>query len=205
MAYPIGTGSILSAVWRGSCFNQTVLFTTHWQYDGPLIPDGNAAIAAAAVQFNQLGGISELYQACVPVDLNTIVIDLQWIAPDRYRKRTINSLFTPGSAGACETVNLAGTITATGDVADRHGMGTKHVLMPSAPIIDGEIDGGHRGLLGDLLQGLRGTLPLAAGTLTGVIYGRGTTPVNFTARPITGGSVGDTVRVMRRRTVRVGI
>lgn len=129
----------------------------------------------------------------------------QKIAPARspYTEATIGQQGlwpNPASTG-----NLAGVITKRGSLGTRKSVGSLHIgPVPETGYVNGNIGAGYASVLNILYEALAAVFTVAASGVSYqmVIYNRGTIP-NW--NQIAAHSVQDTVRVMRRRTLRVGI
>lgn len=216
MAYVIPGETIMQLSIVGDQFDQQTITTFHWKYDGPNIPDGRNALNLFGLLLDQPGGLMEAYANATPLSLVNIKQVLQWIAPQRFRSLVRVSAFNAGLKPTAELTNIACALTITGDEASRRAQATKHIPAPGDQYNDGIFDGGYTAAVGAIWQAYRATEPLLAGTMIPGIWGppRKATvdkcgnvvpAVPSKWSPATGASVGDTVRVMRRRTVRIGV
>lgn len=160
---------------------------------------------------NALGGAGSLldkYLECCSVDLVDVRVNIQQIDFLRYSKRTYFTVdFEQGRiAGPCMPSNVAGAITVRGELASRHGIGTKH--MPAVPIdaiVNGKIIEDQQELYGTFATQILEKFEFVdiGGTvdLTPVIYNRSNLAES---QPIASFVVQDTSRTMRRRGLRLG-
>jgi len=103
-----------------------------------------------------------------------------------------------------DTANLAWVFVKQTEFAGRRGRGTTHMLLPTMDwVTNGELNAeGQAQRLALAAEVSNTQVPVSGGTFEPVLYHPGFSP-NF--HRITHGTVKQEVRVMRRRTVRVGI
>jgi len=130
---------------------------------------------------------------------------IQVISPTRY----VKDVFAGGGAGTSAIdghwANSAAVLTRRGEEANRKNISTLHICFPSeAPAVAGKVPAAYKTDMGDFANQVKATQALAALSvnLVPVIYHKTGTP-NYSA--IKSVLTQDTVRVMRRRTVGVGI
>jgi len=218
MPYTVAANSIVQVTTRSSLFGQTVMNTWTWRWlaGGTPITDGASALDdfEALLEAN---GWRDSYQAMLPSQCLNGFADIQWIYPTRFRKRTY-VFFPSGNAVANTTIsNCAAAMEFTADVATRRAQSVKHIPgMGGENSVTGLLDPVTLGTMDDFIALHLITLTFAGGQLQPVIYGRARP--SYTDRhgvvhpalpvstlPITGGAPQPTLRVMRRRTVGVGI
>lgn len=219
MADPIAVGWVLSATFRGELFNQLVMTT--FNYEVTEVPGGGAPSNILAItQFNTAflapGDMIDDYTNAMPVEYNLVAMDYQWIAPLRYRKVSKFDAAGPGNGGTTTTPNLAACITLAGDRATRRTVSTKHLPgLGGADIDDGILNGGAIARYGVVATQAQAAVVAAGTTYKPIIYGRFIAPFTKCGKDYPGqpelttliefGFPQVTARVMRRRTVGVGV
>jgi hypothetical protein len=215
--YDPGTGSVVQATFRGLLHGQLVMNTFHYtpQTAGG-VTGGGAFLDDMFDVLNAVDGMCVRWKAILSSSVTLLECDLQWIYPDRFIKRT----YTIGANGDNDnttTTNLATVISLRGNQADKRSIGTKHIPGLTAALCDaGLIQPAQYALADDLC--VRAILPITVGTrvLDPIVFGRaraaytdpdGTVhpPLPVSKRVITTYIVQQTARVMRRRTVGVGV
>jgi hypothetical protein len=215
--YAISAQSVCSVTMKSDLFNQQVMNVFHYMLDlpGGTLADGgsfldsfNARLVAA--------GFNDSYTDCLPAQCVTITQDLQWINPDRFVKKTYD-VNPAGSFGNTTISNIAGILMLRGDIAGKSSIGVKHLPgLGGTNVVDGKISAAYKAQLTAF-----GTLALApvtvgARTMTPIIFGlpfpayvnkkgKAIPAKPLTKRFVTQFTVEDTSRVMRRRTVGLGI
>lgn len=218
MAYPIASNSVVQLTVRSKLFGQTVMNTFHWRWEIGTLPitDGAAALDDLEAEL-EANAWRDSYQAmCAPQVINAVA-DMQWIYPSRFVKRSY-VFFPAGTAPLATTVtNLAAALEFRSDVATRRGQSTKHIpAVGGLNSAAGILDAGFLGAMDDFRVVHMLPITLHGGTYRPIIFGRArpsytdkhgnvhpALPVS--TLPITTSESKDTVRVMRRRTVGVGI
>lgn len=219
MGYAVTANSVMQVTLRGTLFNQTVMNTFHYRVDsgGGVLADGAAALS----QMNDALGIPDsfydTYQRVLPPQVVNIIADLQWIDPDRFVKRTFPVWPLGTGAFTATTPNLSAVLELRGDIADKRSIGTKHIPGLGGVAVAGGLV--QAALLADLEEfGQQARLPQTVGgrTMTPIVFGRARAAytdkfgvlhpaIGKSYRPITEFTVQTTARVMRRRTVGLGI
>lgn len=203
MAYTVPDGAILECTIRCTVNAQTTLSVFHYKLQDSLgLPDGDSAIDAFNLEWNDTLDFVGAYAGCMAENVDLVQLVYQWIYPTRYH-RVIKapSVLNGGLVDTCNAPNVAQVITRSGDIADRHGIGTTHVPgLGTGSYADGELLAGQKVLL-DTLAGFMDD-KYRTDTMFPVLYNR-TNPAQ--SRVITRAAAQSTVRVMRRRTVGVGI
>lgn len=217
MAYAVAANAVCQVTFRGRLHGQVVQNQFYLQNtSGGIIGDGAAAFTTLNTQLVGLGGAYTMWRSQISVSVEDIVIDYQWISPDRFRKRTIVPLVTTGALAETEYTNTAAAFTLHGDISGPRRVFTKHLPgIPEEVVVDGLLDGGYVTDLGVMADAMIGTLPVGPNVFTWVGYGRfrAANPTHVPPLPelpelvtlLTGHTIGDTSRVMRRRTVGLGI
>lgn len=219
MSYAISGNSVCQVTLRSKLFNQTCINTFHYRLDlgGGTVSDGAAFLA----DFNDALGIADTfysaYRGCLPAACAPIEVDLQWIDLDRFVKRSFG-VGPIGLAGHVPTTaNLSSDVMLRADISDRRSVGVKHIPgLGGNAVAAGLVQVDLLDLLTEL--GSQATLPVTVGTrtMTPIIFGRARAAytdkhgvvhpgIPKSYRPVTQGLAETTARVMRRRTVGVGI
>jgi len=219
MADPIDVGWCLSVTFRGRLCGQTTMTTFNYavaEIEAGPVPSNVLAITDFNTAIVVAGNLKPDYMDAMPQNYELVAIDYQWIVPLRYRKQTI--LF--GDFGTnevdAETANLAGVFTLHGERAGRRFIANKHLPgLAGADVANGILGGPQLARLTAVKTQALANVVGGGVTWVPVIYGRYIAPYTKcgVAKPgqpqllttVTGGDVWDTVRVMRRRTVGVGI
>jgi len=209
----VSLNDVVLVTYKGEAAGQRILLTTTYKVTTVADPTEVNAFCEEVLDevCNGAGGgdlVESKYLACLPSQYDLQTVRCQIIAPNRrvYYERIRNQ---PGThAENMETTNLAGVITLRTDFAGRNQVGNKHIgPLPAtgAVMSAGELTGAYKTLLGTLATALMSNLTLAAigAVAKPVIYHGGDTVPPLTDW-IKTAIVGETVRVMRRRTVRLG-
>jgi hypothetical protein len=205
---PLPLSAIIEAAYVGECNGQTVMNIFHYRVETQSsIADVGAEVLVFRQAFGSLGGGSMLaaYLLCMPTNYTLTRVTAQPIYPTRYRRNTQgNEVAGTGSAAAL-TSNLQASITLTTDLAGRNQNGGKRLLLPGDGFLDGNLVDAQFDALGTL--GAAMILPVTAGSGGGIynacLFHRPPSVGQYT--DITGFIVQRSVRVMRRRTVGLGI
>lgn len=218
MAYAIASNSVVQLTVRSKLFNQTVINTFHWRWEVGTVPitDGASALDDLEGEL-EANAWRDSYQAMLAPQCLNGVADLQWIHPTRYQKRSY--VFFPAGSNPLDTTvtNLAAALEFRADIATRRAQSTKHIpSVGGLTTVGGLLNNGFLGTMDDFRVVHMLPIALLAGTFRPIIYGRArpaytdshgvvhpALPVS--TLPITTSESKDTVRVMRRRTVGVGI
>lgn len=220
MPDPIAVGWVLAATVRGAMNGQTTLTT--WNYlvteiAAGGVPSNILAITNFNTEWQQPGDMQDDYTNAMPANWVMDAMEFQWIAPSRYRKITFpNGNPGGGNPGDAHTSNLAVVITLNGEKATRRSISNKHLPgIAQDDYLDGIL--GNPTLASMTVLAAQTQADIVADNVTykPIIYGRFIAPfvkcgVNKPGQPelktlVTGATVRNTVRVMRRRTVGVGI
>lgn len=194
----------------GTCFNQRIMLT-HWYYVGSV--PGTAFEAQAAndlIDQVRAGGGGDQwetdYRNVLPPDYVLNEWRCQKVAPVRYRVQRQTRNVAGLHADSTEATNQAATISFTTLLAGRDQIATKHIgpiPQGAAVQVNGEVNGAYKTLLGTLAFEM---LQPIVGPVTGAVFipciAHKTPFGSFTQ--IVQHQEGDTLRTMRRRTVRVG-
>jgi len=212
----VAVGQRILVTLNGLYFGQTTMNTFLYRVSAATgAPSDVAFFAALHTKFTAALGLAELYKECVPAS-GWLCNDIwyQIVGPTRYRK-VVHTWAGSGNYDFETTAcNLQATITRFGDVADRKNIGGIRVPIATA----GSDTGGITDPLKLVLEDLAGEMLLIQSTTTPAVslipqvgipgYTNDVPPV---LRPVsesvdcTSVQVQNTTRVLRRRTLRVGI
>lgn len=169
-------------------------------------PDLNDALDVLFAKVNAVGELRSAFLNCCATNYTLTQIWLQCVFPVRYKKRT----YPVGMNGAGEDVsaaaNIAGVITRTGDLAKRNNTGSLHVPIGSTSlsIVGGRLTATQKGLMTTLGTKMKGTIG-TDGLVVDYSFSLWGNQVGNLPVPVTAAVPQDTSRVMRRRTVGLGI
>jgi len=206
---PLVVDEIVQISYRGRCFGQRILLVTNWRVDTTAstasVLDDLTNIATDFEATSVPGSICDVYMACLATDYTLEAVRAQVVRPSRslYVDRTSAAVGTGQSA--CETANLAGTVTRVSLAAGRKGIATNHLgPLPSDAMVDGGLDSLQLGALGQWGVDFASPRTVTAGTiaLLPVILHPVGSPI--ASSDILTFRTSNTVRVMRRRTLHVG-
>lgn len=205
MAYPVASGGVLELTFEGQLHGQQVMNVYHWymQKVGG-IDDGFAAATAFLAWIQGASTIWDTYLQCCSDEYGNIQAYAQWITPLRYRYVVGAAAPATGAlAAASMPVNVQGSITMFGDEANRHNIGRK--AIPGIPVdnVDSSIVDAlqltrYQEHMDQLLQDFVGP---EGEDYSLVIFNRAEPELS---PYVVDGFPQPTVRVERRRTVRVG-
>jgi len=202
-------GQIYQVTLVGALHNQRTMNTFHYEVEN--VPAGGATVvqAAAALEtaFEAAGGIIEKFLDCTPDNYTLAEMWIQCIGPtERYVKVVVPESLSGQWTEAAGTANLSAVITRTTEKSGRSQQSSLHIPIATGPdtIFGGNLDA-------DLLfnlNALAAVIPAQFGvvpnlTFDPVIY-HGPPPF-LPADRIETATAQTTVRVMRRRTVGLGI
>lgn len=207
MAYPILNGSIVAVTFEQSLYNQAVLNTLHYRLETPTpLTDGNAALTSlfAKIDGNTDAFLTHCLLKAQSNDLKLNFVSLQWISPDRFRRRTFIPAVTAGLlAEPASPPSSAIFLETQSELAGRHGHGGIHIAgLPLSETEDGRWTAAIAGTLSALQTRVTEAITDGTSVYSPIIFNR-TTPA---ASPIVEDSLlwGE-VRTMRRRVVGRGI
>lgn len=194
---------------KGTLNQQTIMNTFHYRIFN--MPAGGQTVAQVYVHledyFEAAGGIIEKYLACLPTNYSLDVMWVQCVGPtERYVKTTALQGLDGTGVGEARTSNLAGVITRTTEKSGRSQVSALHL----------PIGGDDTWLAGGSLQP---AVRLAMAALCTELVKDTGDPPNLVLDPviyhgpppfaaadfIVKAVPQDTARVMRRRTVGLGI
>lgn len=219
MPYAISGNSVCQTTVQATLFGQTVMNVFYWRLDlaGGNLIDGSAFLPDFDNALQAGGGFVEKYVLCLPALVLNIKADHQWVDPDRFVKRSFVWGPIGGFTHIPTTANLSAVVELRGDIADKRSIGTKHIPgLGGTAVASGLVTVPLLNQLDDF--GLEATLPVTVGTrtMTPIIFGRARAAytnkhgvvvpaIGKSYRTITAYNVPTTARVMRRRTVGLGI
>lgn len=206
---PIQAGAVVQMVFRSDLCGQRVLNTFYYRLSSILpfpSPDYRGVLNEMADQFDAVGGMRDKYIAACPTNMNIQTYTLQPVWPIRQRYLSYN-VATAGLAttGSTNTANIAASIKRVSDVIGPKGVGRVQIPATKNGVANGMVDPAY--IAADLL-GLADQMPLGITTAAGYDF----RPILFSVNEgvtstteVIDTVVEDTARVMRRRTVRLGI
>lgn len=163
------------------------------------------------------GSVTKEMRDMMSDEVNMNLITVQIVYPVRYRLSQIVTTLPGLIAEPCNAQNVQATFTKLGDLGNRHNVGAWHQGgLPESSYVAGLLSAGASGALTNLANAfLAQQTYVVAGSSTTfgpVILNKtpipDTDPVKYQISGRTGVSAvvpRDTIRVMRRRTLRVGI
>jgi hypothetical protein len=191
---------------RGELAGQRIINTFGYLVTAVAPPAGQASFFDDADAYLATGGgFYDKLRLCLPTNYMHRESWWQVIAPTRFAAHRFTHNEPGTGAGLSDSPNIASTITRRGDVANRANVSSLHLAVPTTvsamangmlltPVLDA---------LNDFCSYIEDDIPVATGAAT-------LTPViphmilpNASVR-IDQAFPQDTVRVMRRRTVRLG-
>lgn len=216
MAKLVGAEAVAMVSFLGDLHGQRVITTWHYMIDVATVgtQDGQALAGAMRTFFIGAGKLYQRYLAVMPAEWVAEFMDIQWIAPTRFRKDSFVRTDI-GGGGSTTTANLACAITLQGDQANRRSQAVKHIPgVGGADATAGLLNAPYLVLAEALRQEASNDILVTGTTLHPIIYGRAI-PADPTAVPpvagqvekrtlISSGFVNTKVRVQRRRTVGLG-
>jgi len=213
MARPVSSNSVLEVTVRSRYQGSVILSVLHyrWQTATPTTINGDLVVDAAREIFEVgITSVLSFYKLAVNAGFAIQAVRYQWIYPTRYSYEDFSDHADTGTlAGDPLPSNLAAVIIKKSPYAGPHGVGSVHMsgLTTLSLIEDGSLlSVGYKSALNSLAGALDNVIDtgvaLAGSTLVPVIYNKvnpeGSPQWNEHAIP-------DEPRVMRRRTLGVGI
>lgn len=203
-------GDIYTIKLVGQVFSQRIMCTTGWiitQVSGVVSEAAARAGLVNAVRGGVGGGdlLETPYLELLPPQYQMLYIEAQLIRPIRLAYSRTTRAVTGTHAGNTEATNQAAVITRKSDFAGRWAQSNLHIgpLPQDVTVQDeGVLTAVYKAKL-ELFAAATITPIIAAGcTFESIIIHPPTEHAGNT--PLTGYAIQDTIRVMRRRTVRVG-
>lgn len=215
-SYPIAQNSVLAVTYRGLLFDQIVLNVLHYQMQSDSTPtDYQTLVGAMMTNIEANNGQRAKYLACVSSDYTLSGIDVQAVYPTRLVAIPHNYTDQEGlyDAGAFPP-NVSAVLEKTTQYASRWGRGSVHLpAIPLEAVTGGTLNVEYIQILAELCGNLELGLSLGGvnGTVKPVLYhaatkAKGDKPATDTRiTQVLSVDPRTTSRVMRRRTVGVGI
>lgn len=211
MARPVGSNSLLEVALVSTYQGSTILNIIHYRLltAAPAVLDGDLVVdAAIAVLQTPAESLAKVFRDAANAAMELLHFRYQWIFPDRYSPVQVDDNCGAGqNANDGLPSNVAGVITKRSIFAGPHGHGSFHMSGLSAGDTNGALLAGpYKVLLSVIAARLDDSISLSA-----LLSGASLVPViHDRASPATSAqwgeaSVQDTARVMRRRTLGVGI
>jgi len=199
-------GDKILVTFNGRLLGETVM-NTFWYQVSALTGTPNTSSFASALyaNLNAGGGLIESFLACCPDNYTLVETWIQFVEP----LRVVKSVFLTNESGTwgvdTDTTNLAGVITRRGDLAGRSHVGSLHVPISSDPtsIQLGELSGVLTTRMTTLCTDMASSQALTGVGTANPVLRNG--PLTTDVTLINSCFVQTEVRIMRRRTVRVGI
>lgn len=207
---PVATGTIVQIGLESLVFSQRILMLHYYrciQASSSVPIDTAIASLLAVLASDGPNSIADPYCSCLPANQTLVGITGQAIYPTRYARQRLIQNQAGAIAGPATVSNIAGTITFYDGFAGRSHTATKHIgTLPPNASTNGLLTTGQKDSLNDLAgQMLQNVVIAGSATWEPVIYHKGGDGPAAKATTMYTWAVGDTVRVMRRRTVGLGI
>lgn len=205
---PLPLGAVLEMSIQGECLGQTILNVFHYEVTTvSTTPSVATEVTNFLTKWRNAAIAGEFmanFLACMPANYTVRKYTGQAIRPERY-VRQAQVIPDIGSRENTSVSNLQASITFQTAFAGRSQVGGKRMLMTEVDADGGFISNALRGAL--TAFSLNCALPISVtaggGIYTPIIYHR--PPLIDTRRTIIGAFPQETVRVIRRRTVGLGI
>jgi len=218
VAYPVNANDVCFVTIRGVLLDQVVMTTLAYRRPpgSTVVTNGSTYLDAIFANLDQPGDVLNDLTDILPGNLGEIVVDLQWIYPIRYRKQTYTPTVNVGQQAASTVSNLAAVITVNGEQANKRTISNKHIPIGQANTDAGKLDAAWVLDAAAFKAQILADLAPTPGTLMEpIIWGRPRPAFTKCGRDfpelpalrtdIIGSVIQDTVRVMRRRTLRIGV
>lgn len=207
---PVAVGDVIQVTIEMRYNQQVYLNVLHYQSQenfSPALYESTLNTLLDTLETDAVTGIIEPYQAIVTeaVEFRTLTAQRVYPTRDYYVRVPVNVFGTyDGTQG---TGNIGATISKRSQAAGRGRTGSFHTpALPAEGQNNGSLTTIYRGLVEDVASAIR-FVQVESGAGTGFVPGMFNPalggPNNFV--PLIGTDVQPTVRVMRRRTVGVGI
>jgi len=203
---PVTVGDVFQVTMKGTLLGQTIMNTFHYGMSVVTgAPTQTAVQNEILVKLAVAGGFYDKFLDILPGNYTLDEVWVQFILDTRYRKRVavqgLNGTFGQDS----EVTNIAAVASRFGDAANRRNQGSVHFAIGGSGswIVGGLISAGVETKVNAFLPHLYTAQALATlGTIQPILI-HGTSKLN--AIPLTSAVTQLTSRVMRRRTVGLGI
>jgi hypothetical protein len=210
MAADPTAGDIFMVSIRQSLLAQRLLSTFHVRIVtmGGSFPTLDGFSNELYAKLNNVGDLIPSFKAVIPTNCFVDEVWIQRIYPTRARKRVYVD-GAPGTGfGTANTANVQGSITRQDDDALKRSTGHLHPVIapiPTTTISNGELTAGPLAAMSTLASKMLGTVTLASGVqFQYVLFHKKDVPGLLKWSPIVATRRETSVRVMRRRTLRVG-
>lgn len=203
---PLIAGSIVQITFRTTLFDQRIINTFQYYPVGTIDPnvEYDEYLSNLITNMQAVDGLVAKWSAVVPADIDTLVVRAQPTYPARLRyiEQTLGIV---GGGTTSSTTNVAASITRKSYVMGPHGIGRIQIPISASDAVAGKIPAASPayGPLTALAAEMLDVIPDVALAVTWI-------PIINTAgavlptQAVYQSQIQDTVRVMRRRTVRLG-
>lgn len=206
MPTPLPAGSIIQVVIKTILFEQTCLNVLHYKYEDTVDADDyKAHMNLMWATFIQPAGLMDDFLACLSIDGVVQEVQLQPIYPSRLTPvRKVPDAPSGTNPNPTMPANVAAVITKASDNATRKGRGAFHMpAVPTLAVAEGRLTGDYMLLLNALAEELiQPAVEGLGGNTTAVLWDR---ELPLAVEKLTDAFGQPTARVMRRRTVGLGI
>lgn len=201
----ISVGDKILVSFRGTMCNSQIISTFWYQIStlGSNV-DYSANMSALRTSIAVANGLQAKFLACCPPEYVLLEMWLQRVDPTRYVSAKF-SVVQDGTYGQhATTANLSAVITRRGDGANRKNLSSLHIPYSNEDpgITNGTVAATMLAAMDALTPLMVFSLVGTAGSTFNPIIRNG--PANIDSTIITQAFSQDTVRVMRRRTLRIG-
>lgn len=205
MAIPaVQPNTVFSATIEGDFLGQQVMTVFHYAYLAEASAPHADVMAALTELVEAVDGLYEDYQDIVPLNLNNMIIRYQRISPVRYAQEVSTPASREGQRAIAYQANIATVVTRQAEMAGRGYVSNLHIPGGSeGDQLGGYITDAFKALVDVFAEESTRTINVGAGggKLVPVAFKRS----NPAASPqLVTAYTQDTVRVMRRRTLRQG-
>lgn len=201
------TGDVIALTYNGEYANQQIRNVLHYRAANngtSATPEGDLLAICQDFADPLTNPITAALQNCCVTDMAWTGVTAQRVFPTRTIMMTQNNSWPGGVAGTGLPPNTAAVVTKRTNTPGRRGVGSVHITAIDQNLVT-------NGVINDLTTfDAFATALLAARTVAAItltldpgLYNPGLLPFHFTRLFDT--IAQDTIRVMRRRTVRVGI
>lgn len=208
MPYTISAGDLIQYTIEYDVLSQRCMNVFFYSVRGDLSADTDGATYLDAFLAEMEKPVSIMSAIKLAMAPNTTILQhsAQKVLPLRMTRR-INPIGLSGtsSLGDCAAPNLSGVITKTVDRAKRGGTGSTHIAgVPTGAVELGRLEETYENALYSIAQRIASEIDPGIDLLK-LQPVLGGLPLSVNAPDITGYAVQNTIRVMRRRTIGVGI
>lgn len=205
MALPLG--GVVELTLKGKLLDQAIMNVFHYQVDtvstAPTVEDEMSDFILDV----QSGGPTTLldtYLACMPSNYVLNEITAQAISPIRY-VRVTEVVNLVGLRTTASSSNVQAAVTFRTSLSGRKFVGKKFLPLPASDIVNGMVGAVQKGLIQSFAdRWLQNVVPALSGGIYAPVIWHRNSPATPPTR-IRSGFPQDTQRVIRRRTVGLGI